>query len=236
MPGRLLRCAALVVGPASGRLERVCLLSFRLPIQSNGAVQLTISLSVLSFDAVCLSVLRVGGTKFALPCLDPLALPCICGAALSNKWTQAQAQAQAQAHSISRPAAARPRFFSLCFAQAKQKSDSVALCQSLEFREKLNVIPFRPPFLASSPILNRQALDLPYQDRTAFQGVSSSRLFALHTIRYASPTSRFVPLHAHRCRILPLSTVLVVARSQSRRSALVCPRAHNLSFSVLRYC
>lgn len=41
-PAVEMRCF-FVVGPASGRLERVCLLSFRLPIQSNGAVQLIIS-------------------------------------------------------------------------------------------------------------------------------------------------------------------------------------------------
>lgn len=173
-------CRGPRVWQAGTRLPAI----IRLPIQSNGAVPLTISLLVclvLSFDAV-LSVLRVGGTKFALPCLDPPCTPCICGAALSNKWTLRHRHKHR--HIRSRDLQQRGLVFFLSVLRKPSKRvTALRLCQRLEFREKLDVIPFRPPFLASSPILNRQASICPTRTGQLSKALKL-KVVALHCIRY----------------------------------------------------
>ncbi|KAL6814997.1 hypothetical protein J3E69DRAFT_104197 [Trichoderma sp. SZMC 28015] len=200
------------------------------PIQWRGATT-----DIESLLLVCLVCALCGWHQVCIALSIPPCTPCICGAALSNKWTLSGTGTSTGTFDLATCSSAAS-FFSLCFAQAKQKSDK--RCVVPEFgvprKARCNSAPATIPCISPHPEQTGHRFALPGQDSFPRRLKLKVVCIAYDTIRFPHVAIR--SLHAHRCRILPLSTVLVVARSQSRRSALVCPRAHSLSFSVLRYC
>lgn len=138
-------------------------------------------------------MLRVGGTKFALPCLDPLALHVSAARRLATSGLSGTGTSTGTFDLATCSSAAS--FFFLCFAQPS-KSDSVVPEFKLGFA-KLDVIPFRPGSFTHSLHLShpeQTGLDLPYQDRTAFLGAQAQGCcIAYDTIRFPHVAIRSSP-------------------------------------------